>query len=271
MDVPLKNGLWDAINHFFIESSGMVSFWYVIWTDFFKKTENSFQFYTPTIQANFFSMKWYEVYDFIEFVCKQAYKTNKSRKAPTRARRTLPLRLIRSQIKPFTAECNRILEREVSAWRVTDGKVTRITSEPEMKSVEAAMRSKIAGIAQHITSATELLYDRKNPDYKNSIKDSISAVESICAIITKQNAPILSKALDKIEKKNIVNLHPALKAAFEKLYGYTSSGSGIRHANIRDDEITFELAQFFLIACSAFTNYLIGLATKKGISLEKTQ
>ena len=271
MDAPLRNGLWDTIHHFFIEDSDMVSFWYVMWTDFFKETEDSFRSYIPAIRDNFFSMKWYEVYDFIEFVCEQAYKTNKSRKAPTWTHRTLPLRLIRSQIKPFTAECNRILEREVSTWRIIDGKVTQITSEPEMKAVEAAMRSKIAGIAQHITSATELLYDRKNPDYKNSIKDSISAVELICAKITKQNAPVLSKALDKIEKDNIVNLHPALKAAFEKLYGYTSSGSGIRHANISDDEITFELAQFFLITCSAFTNYLIELAAKKGISLEKMQ
>ena len=71
-----------------------------------------------------------------------------------------------------------------------------------------------------------------------------------------------------MEKDGIVYLHPALKSALDKMYGYTSSGSGIRHANINDDDVTFELAQFFLIACSAFTNYLIALAAKKGISLE---
>ena len=122
-----------------------------------------------------------------------------------------------------------------------------------------------SGVA--ITNAISLLYDRESPDYKNAIKESISAVELICAKITKQNAPILSKALDKMEKDGIINMHPALKASFEKLYGYTSSGSGIRHAKINNDEITFELAQFFLIACSAFTNYLIVLATKKGMNL----
>ena len=171
-------------------------------------------------------------------------------------------------VKPFTDECNRVLEREVSAWRIIGGKVTRITSESEMKTIEAALHSQIRGVGQHVTNAIDLLYDRENPDYKNSMKESISAVELICAKITKQNAPVLSKALNKMEKDGIVYLHPALKSALDRMYGYTSSGSGIRHANINDDDVTFELAQFFLIACSAFTNYLIALAAKKGISLE---
>ena len=130
------------------------------------------------------------------------------------------------------------------------------------------MHSTIERVGQHITNAMDLLYDRENPDYKNSVKESISAVELVCAKITGQNAAVLSKALDKIEKDGIVYLHPALKLALEKLYGYTSSGSGIRHAQIDDDDITFEMAQFFLVVCSAFTNYLIALTAKKKIGLE---
>jgi hypothetical protein len=55
-------------------------------------------------------------------------------------------------------------------------------------------------------------------------------------------------------------LHPALEAAFTKLYGYTSDAKGIRHALLDDDEVvTFEEAKFMLVACSAFINYVRGV------------
>jgi len=54
------------------------------------------------------------------------------------------------------------------------------------------------------------------------------------------------------------NLHPALKGAFDKLYGYTSDADGIRHALLEEDKVTFEQAKFMLVVCSAFTNYVVG-------------
>ena len=52
-------------------------------------------------------------------------------------------------------------------------------------------------------------------------------------------------------------IHPALKTAFEKLYGYTSDANGIRHANgIGEGNSTFAEAKYMLISCSAFINYL---------------
>ena len=51
--------------------------------------------------------------------------------------------------------------------------------------------------------------------------------------------------------------HPAFKEALVKLYGWTSDESGIRHA-IRDAEnVERADAQFMLVACSAFVNYLM--------------
>lgn len=60
-----------------------------------------------------------------------------------------------------------------------------------------------------------------------------------------------------IEREGKVKLHPALKGAFDKLYGYTSSNSGIRHALVDDSiPVCSEDARFMLISCSAFINYL---------------
>ncbi len=68
-----------------------------------------------------------------------------------------------------------------------------------------------------------------------------------------------------IEKK--VELHPALKKAFDSLYGYTSDADGIRHALLDEPNLDSEDAKFMLVSCSAFINYLISKSSKAGIKL----
>ena len=55
-----------------------------------------------------------------------------------------------------------------------------------------------------------------------------------------------------------VIISPALKQAFERLYGYTNDEStGIRHALMNDTNAPgAEEALFMLVSCSAFINYL---------------
>jgi hypothetical protein len=105
-----------------------------------------------------------------------------------------------------------------------------------------------------LNRSLELFSDRKSPDYRNSIKEAISAVESYCSILTGSPKSTLGQALKQIEKDN--NIHPALKSSFSSLYGYTSDADGIRHALLDDDSLNQEDAKFMLIACSAFINYL---------------
>lgn len=102
--------------------------------------------------------------------------------------------------------------------------------------------------------------DRKSPDYRNSIKESISAVESICKIITGDSKATFGTALKKIEEQH--GLHGALRRAFDSLYGYTSDASGIRHALLEEPDLDFDDAKFMLVSCSAFVNYLISKVAK---------
>ena len=106
------------------------------------------------------------------------------------------------------------------------------------------------------------------PIIRNSIKESISAVESICKMITNDSADTLGKALNKIEKDGGIKIHPSMNAAFRKLYGYTSDSGGIRHA-LTDEKTPpdFEDAMFMLVSCSAFVNYVVSKANKAKITL----
>jgi hypothetical protein len=51
-------------------------------------------------------------------------------------------------------------------------------------------------------------------------------------------------------------LHQAFKDALAKLYGWTSDEDGIRHSIMESDNIERADAQFMLVTCSAFVNYL---------------
>ena len=115
-------------------------------------------------------------------------------------------------------------------------------------------------VAIQINDSIKFLSDRKAPNYRNSIKESISAVESLCRIITQKEKATLGQLLKLIEVK--IGLHGALKSAFSQLYGYTSDEGGIRHGLLDEPNIDFEDAKFMLIACSAFINYVKVKLTK---------
>jgi hypothetical protein len=77
----------------------------------------------------------------------------------------------------------------------------------------------------------------------------------------------LGDALRQLENKLGGSMHPALRNAFNHLYGYTSDAHGIRHALLGKSDLDVEDAKFMLIACSAFINYLVVKADKAGIQL----
>jgi len=196
-----------------------------------------------------FNIPWNKVYEFVEFLASNYADESVNAK--------------------FMQECNAVLKREASAYRFISGIIAPIVSDTEISEVEKAIAdAPLKSISDHLTRALELLADRKSPDYRNSIKESISAVEALCKAVANSPNATLSAALAEVESKQILRLHPSLKAAFDRLYGYTSSAEGIRHALMDQASLDVEDAMFMLVACSAFANYLKSKATKAGIDLK---
>jgi hypothetical protein len=107
-------------------------------------------------------------------------------------------------------------------------------------------------VREHIQAALAFMSDRTSPDFRNSIKESISAIEAIVRMKTGESAVGMSSTLKKLP-----HLHPALREAMSKLYGYTSDANGIRHALMDGPSTTsYEDAKFMLVVCSAFASYL---------------
>lgn len=154
--------------------------------------------------------------------------------------------------KDERAWVNRTLETHNSAYRFVDEQIVEITSAEEIVAVESALASTQGPARDHIDAALKMLSDKEDRDYRNSVKESISAVEATVREITGSSSITLGAGL-----KEIVNCHPALLQGFQKIYGYTSDESGIRHSLTDQAETTHAEAKFMLVACSAIISYLI--------------
>ncbi|SMG26807.1 hypothetical protein SAMN05720489_1952 [Fibrobacter sp. UWB13] len=188
-----------------------------------------------------------EVFDFIEFLAMHRYDKYEIEKR-----------------KGFYETINSIFEMEYVGYRFVDGRITPITDKNEIDSIEEACNNEFEGTRAHIKKAVGFIADREHKDYKNCIKESISAVESICSIVVGNEKATLGQALKRLEDNGLV-IHSALKNAFSNLYGYTSDEGGVRHANgMFESDVTFEEAKFMLVSCSAFVNYLTANYGKVG-------
>jgi hypothetical protein len=244
MDEALQNALWNVTyRQFWKESYAQgkpvtesQNGWLLadLWGDHFAKTDDSLPHYFAAALADlkraYLASDWARVYDFLEFAAGRA------------------------NMPAFIANCNALLENHVSAYRFVGITLAPITSEEEIAAIECAARleGKFAPVAEHIQTALARLADRPTPDCRNSIKESISAVEAACKIITRDPTTTLGRAL-----KQIGVVHGALAKGFGALYNYTSDSQGIRHSLLDEPTVDVDDAKFFLVSCSAFVNYLI--------------
>lgn len=266
LDDDLKNGLWNGIKLLILNNlskdnryhdSKFNVFCSNLWHHHYKLPIDTIPQYDSQsekyIRERFYQGQWYEVYDLLEFLA-NINSTD-----------------LEDYTYSFKEFCNEIFEREFSGYRFIDDKISPITNESEIKEIENAINqsgnfSSLKGANIHLKSALEKLSDRKTPDYRNSIKESISAIESVAKVISENAKDSLGAALDKIKGK--IKLHAALERGFKQLYGYTSDSDGIRHALMDDHNCDFEDAKYMLVSSSAFINYLIVKADKAGIKLK---
>ncbi|MGI8787752.1 MAG: AbiJ-NTD4 domain-containing protein [Pyrinomonadaceae bacterium] len=236
----LRNLIWNALHVYIWDEGTLESNYRPFFTQlrhhYFKQRIDNISYYQyhnflHDVREYFFKAEWYEVYDFLEEI------------------------LYHFKNDELNQLINNILEQELSAYRFVSGIFTDITNTQEIEMLKDALTDvDFPNVKAHLQRALELLSDRKSPDYRNSIKESISAVESIAREIANNPKATLGEALKEIEKKG--DFHKALKEGFLKLYGYTSDANGIRHAMMDEPNLTANDAKFFLLVCTSFINYL---------------
>ena len=253
----LRNSIWNFLVSLFDE--GESGWWRIaeISAQFFYKVPvDELPAYNlrrrDWLKARFYDLPWYEVYDYVEFIVEWYERANVRQKF--RKDRLLAI-------------FNHMFEEELSGYRFVGGELAPLSSPAEVASIESALSTTsatgLAGAHAHISSALRLLAKRPDPDYRNSIKESISAVEALAKQLGTSESQGLAGALAELGKK--VPLHGGLRAGLLSLYGYTSDEGGIRHAMLEEPDLGYDDAKYMAVACSAFINYLAAKAQKAGL------
>lgn len=185
-----------------------------------------------------------EVLDIIEYICNYL--------AP------------RSGAGTIYQKFNDLFEQECIGYRFISKRIVPITDKSEVKEIEQACHTPFEGARIQLQKALCFLSDREHPDYKNCVKESISAVESVCKVLANDPKAELGKALKSLIANDLI-IHGSLKSAILALYGYASDEGGIRHAERETEStVTFEEAKFMMVTCSAIVNYLVAEYGKHG-------
>lgn len=179
---------------------------------------------------------WYRIYDFIEFLY-QYWKKNPPE----------------FSLADITDEFNMVLSEEKSAYKIVSGQFRPIISDMEISEIDTATQMPYAEPKAHLDKAIKFYAHRENPDYANSIKESMSALESLAKIVLKTNKGTLGKLVTKLENKKIIPT--TLKQACDKLYGFANE---FRHGQSQSGkDATESEARFILVTCSTMLNFII--------------
>ena len=207
IDNPLRNKLWSILQatywdtarptrpggHTFAlsDNPSLRTLCRDLWVNLFKRAidtlSDDWAVIREEFRRHFFRGEWYEVYDFLEFVAN--------------AFPTVPLNV------QFMNACNSALELEMAGYRFVGRKIVRIIDEVEVEAIEAACEVEVPPVRAHLRHALELLSDRTKPDYRNSIKESILAVEALAKVVTGDAKNTLGQLLRSLEESH--GLHPA--------------------------------------------------------------
>lgn len=221
-----------------------------IWVYFLNKREAKFyhgddSYFLSAIPYFESTSEWYLKLNLIEFIIEYLDKSNDG------------YAIYDSILNKYIEELNSEFKRHNFAYRIVDKRIIEVTSKDEITAIETALNNSSNNIHLHLHKALELYSLRPAGDYRNAIKEAISAVEAYCREKTSEET--LGRALNKMEAQGIT-IPKMLKVAFEKLYAYTNQpDTGIRHALMDDDgkyTPSGEEALFMIISCSSFLNYL---------------
>lgn len=204
---------------------------------------NQHRSFSPLTYVDFDDLEWYERIDIFEWTFAYLYNNLDCKNV--------------AKLNECIRDLNKELERHHYAYRVIDGLFVEVSSSSEILAIEEALSAPNANVKTHLMQAIRLISpSQTTPDYRNSIKESISAVEAYCRDLTREST--LDRALPKL------SLHPQIKQSIFDLYCYTNDKkSGARHAWLdQTNPPSHDEAIFLLVSASSFVNYLTKLQSK---------
>lgn len=199
IDGDLRNCLWEACREFYLRDFGHTltqgtTFGRILkdlyvnhWKVSSDEIELIAEYELRKLKKHFYECNWFDIYNLIEFLSMAAVRN-------FRAGINVSIPKPKEYDTAFRKRINFFLEREKSAYRFLGDVLVPITSSLEISEIEEAicLSDKFSGARSHIQHAVRLFGQKPQPDYRNAIKEAMSAVELAARIITGNKKAMLT-------------------------------------------------------------------------------
>lgn len=181
---------------------------------------------------------------------------------------------------PFTLnDAQTYIEKEIQqlfideffAYEFTQGSVIRKGRKHTVETADKAQYvmsdSRLRKARTYYSKAQNFFRDREQPDYANTVKDAVCAIESAGKELFPQaDVSTLGELINWLKNKNNnFAIPPALINTFSSIYALRNSAEGVAHGSTNGGDITKEIAEYILSVSASTIIYLVDLAN----SLEK--
>lgn len=167
----------------------------------------------------------------------------------------------------FAEEIGNLLLEDNIAYEFKDGEFYRrgraITQQSIKRVGNVLGDSRLGKVRFHYMKALNFFRDKDNPDYPNTIKESICSLEFLGDIMSGKNASKDFKAfLSKYEGNGEDKIPAPIVQSIIKIYGYRNTGEGVAHGSTKGLNVTELEAELVLNLVASFITYLYDFFSK---------
>ena len=162
----------------------------------------------------------------------------------------------------FESELNNLCSEENLGYRFQEGQFYKPGRPQTQKNIIKANTvladHRLHRVKVHYNKACRFFNERINPDYQNSVKEALCALESAAEIMSgKKVSKDFSREISKLSGPDTDKLPPPVVQAMIKIFGYRGTGEGVSHGNTDGLQVSRFEAELILSIVGAFVTYLV--------------
>lgn len=166
----------------------------------------------------------------------------------------------------IAAELQRLFLEEGLAYEFSEGVVRRRgrkhTVELVAKSQVVLGDPQLVSARRHFDKALQFFRHPSNPDYENSVKEAVCAVEAAGKLLfPSAKASTLGDLAKWLGSTQEVSVPKAICQTITGVYAFRSGGDGVGHGGASGGKATLEVTEYVLAVCASQIIYLVDLAS----------
>jgi hypothetical protein len=256
--VALSYIIQDLVNRKFIFEGQNQTSWNTITTELCRVARISsyseqFQTYELELQWLLEQTEWYRIFTFCERVYSRLLTDQYSK-----------LETIEMIKKYFSEEVNQLLMEENIDYNFVGGQFERrgrAQTQKNLKKMGTVLAdSNLNEVRKHYNKAIRFFNQTQEPDYNNSIKEALCALESAIEICTgKKASNNFNLAIKELEGNADDKIPTPIAQSMMKVFAFRGSGQGISHAAPDGFRVSDLEAELVLNTVAAFITYIVDL------------